>query len=180
MAAAVDDISKGRLGLEIEGEEHAAMVSIIKGIEEATAIYNEVIDSGNIEFMIIADYTFTRAEAEHGEVDEKRPQASAKAALQNYDDALLVLPIVEKPELYQAVDKAFSHFGKPWRYNGLPCDAFHVMCNGHKTRLNNALSRFGISRRERALTALRIKMIDKAQDVYVEKQREALKTTHEN
>jgi hypothetical protein len=179
MIAAVDDIADGRSALEIEGEEHNGMVAIAKGIMKATELFTEVMQSENLESMISAEYAYMEEELERAETDETGAQASAASALQSFDDALLALQAIQNPVMYKGVDLAFPNQGKTWRYKGVPRDAFHVACNGHIIRIKNGLSRFGISRRDRALAALRIEVFNTAQKVYLERQRSVLSNEKE-
>jgi hypothetical protein len=174
MADAVDNIAQGRIGLELDGEEHNGRVSLNKGVDNAAALYTEAMRSGNLELMLWAEYTYTSAEKERGKPDETGADASAASALQNFDDAFLALQVVENSELYNAVDMALPHHGKTWRHGGFPRDAFHVACDGHITRIRNGLSRYGVNSRERTLADLRIKVFITAQQLYVEKQQKAL------
>jgi hypothetical protein len=116
-------------------------------------------------------------EKEYGEADETGAESSAIAALDRFDDALLVLPSVDNPALYKIVDNAFPHRGKTWRNDKLPRDAFIVACNGHITRINQGLTRYGINKNERSLAELRKQVFKKAIEIYMEKQRGALVST---
>jgi hypothetical protein len=173
MIAAVEMIAAGRLGFETDGNEHEGMVTFSKGIEAAMALYEESMNSGDCELMIAAEYTYLSHELEYAENNESGAEASAAAAIQAFDDALLSLKAVEDPCLYKGAELTFPH-RKNWRYKGCPNDAFQVACTGHKTRIKNGLSRFGVNRRDRALAEFRIKMFNVAQNVYLGKQRTIL------
>jgi hypothetical protein len=173
MMSAVEKIAAGRLGLEIDGSEHEGMVTFSQGTKIAALLYTEAMNSGDCELMIVAEYTYLGKELEYAEDNEGGAEASAAAAIQAFDDALLALKVVENKDLYKGVDSAFPHRGK-WRYNGYPNDAFHVACTSHITRIKNGLSRFGVNRRDRALAELRIAMFNASQAVYLAKQRKAL------
>jgi hypothetical protein len=174
MMSAVERIAAGRLGFEIDGSEHEGMTEFSEGVQIASMLYTAAMNSGDCELMVAAEYTFLSKELEYVEDNEGGAEASAAAAIQFFDDALLALKIVENKDLYKGVDSCFPHHGK-WRYNGCPKDAFHVACTSHITRIKNGLSRFGVNRRDRALAELRIAMFNAAQSVYLEKQRKALK-----
>jgi hypothetical protein len=166
-------IAQGRLGLETDGEEHEGMVTFTKGIVIATEMYTEAMKSGDPELMFLAEYTYMSEELEHAETNETGAHASAVAAVQSFDDALLALKAVADPAMYQGVELALPHRGQ-WRYKSLPRDAFHVACIAHKTRIKNGLSRFGVSRRDRSLAELRITVLAAAQQMYIKKQQAAL------
>ncbi|MDR1787465.1 MAG: hypothetical protein LBR16_03335 [Treponema sp.] len=173
MAGAVDSIAQGRLGMETEGEASKGVAVFAKGIAAAAELYTEVIASKDPELMILAEYTYMSEELKHAEAGESGAEASAAAAIQSFDDALLVLKTVENPAVYEGAEQAFPHYGQ-WRCKGFPRDAFHVACIAHKTRIKNGLSRFGVNRRDRTLAELRIAMLNAAQDGYLEKQKKAL------
>jgi hypothetical protein len=58
----------------------------------------------------------------------------------------------------------------------MPKDAFHIAFLAHKTQLRNGISRLGLSRLDRTLAKERINAITVSQDIYFEKQQEAIKT----
>jgi hypothetical protein len=76
MADAVDNIAQGRIGLELDGEEHNGRVSLNKGVDNAAALYTGAMRSGNLELMLWAEYTYTSAEKERGKPDETGAEAS--------------------------------------------------------------------------------------------------------
>lgn len=173
MMAAVELIAAGRLGIETNLREREGVITFSEGIDEAAALYTELMNSGDCELMVLAEYTYLNKELEYAEENESCAEASAAAAIEAFDDALLSLEAVEDKNLYRGIEMGFPHRGK-WRYKGCPNDAFHVACTAHITRIKNGLSRFGVNRRDRALAELRIKMFNAAQNVYLEKQKIAL------
>jgi hypothetical protein len=173
MARAVSYIAQGRLGLETDGEEHEGMAAFKKGIAIAAELYTEVMKTGDPELMLLAEYTYMSEELEHAETDETGAEASAAAAVQSFDDALLALKAVADPTMYAGVELALPHCGQ-WRYKGFPRDAFHVACLAHKTRIKNGLSRFGVNRRDRSLAELRVIVFTAAQNEYTKKQQAVL------
>jgi len=60
------------------------------------------------------------------------------------------------------------------RYNNMPKDAFHYMCAGHQTRIENILKAPGISLAEKELLKQRYDNLVKAQSIYYEKQKNVL------
>lgn len=172
MSDAVEQIAVGRTGLETDGREHDGFIEFSEGINKASVLYTEAANSGDCELMIVAEYTYLSKELEYAQDGETGAEASAAAALESFDDALLVLKAVENKN-YEYAELAFPHRGK-WRYNGYPNDAFHVGCTAHITRIKNGLSRFGVNRNDRALAQLRIRMFETAQRLYLEKQKRIL------
>jgi hypothetical protein len=173
MLDAVEQIAAGRLGLETEGRERDGMQEFSEGVQIASGLYTEAMNSGDCELMIAAEYTFLSKELEFAEENEDDAEASATSAIAAFDDALLCLKAVEDKSLYQGIELGFPHRGK-WRYNGYPNDAFHLACTGHIRRIKNGRSRFGVNRRDRALAELRIQMFNAAQSIYLAKQKSIL------
>jgi hypothetical protein len=124
--------------------------------------------------MILAEYTFLSQELYFCEKTDKDSFNSLTQALQSFDDAFLVLEVVEDKTLYQAVEKSHPH-SKKYRVGGFPKDAFHIACGGHKTRLQNILRTPGLDPIEKALLKQRFINLSAAQGGYIEKQKSALK-----
>jgi len=86
MVAAVASIAAGRSTFEIDGREHEGMVNFKEGMAAAYTLYEDGIQSGDCELMLLAEYTYLSEEAEYSEPDQKGADASAAAALQSFDD----------------------------------------------------------------------------------------------
>jgi hypothetical protein len=123
--------------------------------------------------MILAEYTFLSQELAFCEKTDKDSLSSLTKAIQSFDDAFLVLGVVEDKTLYQGVDKSYPH-SKEYRVSGFPKDAFHIACSGHKTRLKNVLRSPGLDPIEKALLKQRFVNLSAAQGGYIEKQKKAL------
>jgi hypothetical protein len=94
---------------------------------------------------------------------------SLKAALQSFDDAFLVLEVVEGSG-YKDADKTWPHTSK-YRVQNYPKDAYHLACIAHRTRLHNSLRTPGINMIEKAVFGQRIANMKAAQNAYIEKQK---------
>jgi Zn-dependent M28 family amino/carboxypeptidase len=171
---AVADIAEGRKGLETDGKEHEGRLAFEKGVAKARAIFAEVLASGDVELMLLAEYLFITQELEESEDDEVEGRASAVAALVSFDDAFLSLKALEKGAAYQVAEQTYPHNAQ-YRYKDMPKDAFHIAFIAHKTRLRNSISRMGLSRLDRTLVKERIKAIATTQDIYFKKQQLAIK-----
>jgi hypothetical protein len=139
MAAAVDTINEGRRGFATPGGAENGRINFEKGHALARQIFQEALASSDVELILLAEYFFVAKELAESEDDETEGRASAEAALQSFDDAFLVLKIVDDPVVYRGVEIGFPHRGQ-WRYKGLPRDAFHVAYIAHKMRLKNGRS----------------------------------------
>jgi hypothetical protein len=76
--------------------------------------------------------------------------SSLTQVIQSFDDAFLVLEIVDDSNAYQSVDKAFPHNEK-YREKSFPKYSYHIACKAHKTRLKNILRSPRIDPIEKAL-----------------------------
>jgi hypothetical protein len=83
------------------------------------------------------------------------------------DDAFRALKAVADVIMYKGADLACPiHDKKKWRYKGLPKDGFHVFCESHTARLNNGLTRYGVSNIDRELIKLRVETLAAIEDIY--------------
>jgi hypothetical protein len=97
------------------------------------------------------------------------------SGLEVIDDALNALKAVQNGDGYQWVDLAYPrHDKRAWRFKDMPKDAFHVFCASHKSRLQNGLTRFGVSKIDRELITLRTDTINAIEEIYCKMQRQAL------
>jgi hypothetical protein len=120
------------------------------------------------------EYTFLAQELQFCDKSDKDSFTSLSQAIQSFDDAFLVLTIVEDSAKYQIVDKALPHH-KDYRVGGgFPKDSSHVACGSHKTRIQNILRSPGIDPIEKSLLKQRLANLLTAQGGYVEKQKKAL------
>jgi hypothetical protein len=173
IASAAVRIARGRRSLEIKGEAEAGLLDFQTGHTLARRTFQEAISSGDVELILLAEYLFVTQELAESEGNEPEGKASAEAALQSFDDAFFALKAVEEGAAYHIAEQTFPHRG-PWRYKGLPRDAFHVACIAHKTRLKNGLSRLGLPKLDRELAKTRITALGAIQQVYCAKQQAAL------
>jgi len=171
-------IDFGRKGFAIRGKAEEGRISYEKGIALAMISFQEASNqrfaiTADPETIILAEYTFLTQELEFCEKTDKDSISSLTKALQFFDDAFLVLKIVEEKTLYQAVENSYPH-DKAYRVSGFPKDAFHIAFGSHKARLKNILKTPGLDPIEKALLKQRLANLSAGQGGYVEKQKKAL------
>jgi len=166
-------IDSGRKGFAIIGKEREGRINYEDGIAVALSAFKEAQTTADPETIILAEYAFLSQELEFCEKTDKESLSSLTQALQFFDEAFIVLKIVEDKTLYQVVEKSYSH-KKEYRFKGFPKDAFHVAFGSHKARLMNILKTPGLDPIEKALLKQRLANISAGQKGYVEMQRKAL------
>jgi hypothetical protein len=168
-------ITKGRRGLQIDGEEHEGRLSFERGHALVREVFAAALEAQDVEMLILAEYIYTAQELAESSGKEPYSRSSAKAGLAKFDDALLALKAVEEGAPYHTVDMAFPHETN-YRYKGMPRDSFHLACFSDKTRIRNGLSRFGIPHLDIDLAQRRTVALTAAQDIYFDKQTTAVYT----
>jgi len=166
-------IDSGRKGFAITGKEREGRINYEDGIAKAMIAFQEAQTSAGPQTLILAEWTFLGQELQLCDKADKDSINSLAQAIQYFDDAFLVLEIVEDSVLYRAVEKSYPH-DKKYRVNGFPKDAFHIACLSHKARIKNILRFSGIDPIEKALLKQRFVNLSAAQTGYVEKQKTAL------
>jgi len=166
-------IDSGRKGFAIIGKEREGRINYEDGIAVALSAFKEAQATADPETIILAEYAFLSQELEFCEKTDKESFNSITQALQFFDEAFLVLKIIEDKTLYQVVEKTYSH-KREYRFKGFPKDAFHVAFGSHKARLMNILKTPGLDPIEKALLKQRLANISAGQGRYVEMQRKAL------
>jgi len=174
VAEAVINIYAGRKGFATRGKEQEGRISYEIGIGEALEIFKKVQISAAPHAIILAEYTYVSQEFELCPETDKYSLQSLTSARQGFDDAFLVLQVVDNSVIYKGVDKAFPHH-KDYRFKEFPKDAFHIACVAHKARLQNILRSPGIDPIEKALLEQRLANLSTAQSGYVVKQEKAFR-----
>jgi hypothetical protein len=166
----VADIYQGRTWLYTDGFEHDGNLSYRKGILRALETFNEIQENAeqDIKLLFDAEYTYIEQELKYCVPRDKKATNSLTKAVAEFDDAFLILEVLQNPKTYISIEKAFAH-RDAFRYRGMPKDAFHVACSAHITRLDNNLKTPGINIIEKDLLIQRIKNMEKAQAVYLQK-----------
>jgi len=170
---ATTSIDYGRKGFATRGKAEEGRISYEEGIASALSAFQEVQSTTDPQALILAEYTFITQEfalCEKGDIDTIN---SLNNAIQFFNDAFLVLEVVNDKTLYQAVEKAIPHY-KDYRFKGYPKDAYHIACSGHQTRIKNILKTPGLDPIEKVLLKQRLANMSTAQDAYLEKQKKAL------
>ena len=173
IALAVLYIDAGRKGWATKGKEPEGRVSFEYGISKASYAFTEAQTSVDPQALILAEYTFVCQELQLCTDADKDSLGSLTQAKQSFDDAFLALQVVENSTFYREAEKTYPHH-KDYRASGFPKDAFHIACNAHKTRLQNALRVFGIDPLEKALLKQRLANLTTARKGYMDKQKKAL------
>ena len=169
-AAAIDF---GRKGFATRGRAEEGRLSYEQGISIALSTFKDAQSSADPETIIIVEYTFLAQELQFCDKTDIDSLSSLTQATQSFDDAFLVLKVVEDSTLYNAVDQSLPHNEKN-RVKGFPKDSFHIACIAHRTRIRNILRATGIDPIEKVLLKQRYANLANAQNGYIEKQRKAL------
>ena len=170
---AVTNVVAGRRGFAIRGKEQEGRISFETGIAQAISAFKEAQISADSKAIILAEYTFLSQELEFCDETDKDSHSSLTQAIQSFDDAFLVLNVVEEKTLYLGAENSHPH-NKKYRVRGFPKDSFHIACISHKTRLQNILRAPGIDPIEKALLKQRFANLSTAQSSYMELQKKAL------
>jgi hypothetical protein len=129
-AAAIDF---GRKGFATRGKEQEGRIFYEKGIAKALSAFKDALSTADPETIILAEYTFITQELQFCNETDKDTLSSLTQAIQSFDDAFLVLKVVEDSTLYQGAEKTHPHSSK-YRINSFPKDSFHIACISHRTR----------------------------------------------
>ena len=167
------NIDIGRKGFAARGKEQEGRILYETGIAKAMTIFQQAQSAADSQALILVEYTFLALELELCAKIDKYSLSSLTQAVQSFDDAFLVLQIVEDKTIYQGVDKSHPH-NKKYRVKNYPKDSFHIACIAHRTRLKNILKAPGIDPIEKALLEQRLANLSTAQNTYTEKQKIAL------
>jgi hypothetical protein len=166
-------IDVGRKGFATRGKAEEGRISYEDAIARALSAFQESQATADPQILILAEYTFLTQELQFCVKSDKDSITSLNKAIQSFDDAFLVLKVVEDRTLYQAVEQSIPHC-KEYRVKGFPKDSFHIACGSHKTRIQNMLKTPGIDPIEKALLKQRLANLPAAQNGYIEKQKKAL------
>ena len=166
-------IDAGRKGFATRGKEHEGRIFYEDGVAKATSSFAKAQAAADLQTIILAEYTFITQELQLCNKTDKDTINSLTQAIQSFDDAFVILKIVEEKTFYHVADKAIPHHEK-YRIKGFPKDSFHIACASHKTRIKNILRSPGIDPIEKELLHQRFINLSTAQSRYVEKQKKAL------
>ena len=166
-------IDFGRKGFATRGKAEEGRFSYETGISLALSTFKDAQSTADPHTIILVEYTFLNQELQFCAKDDADSLSSLTQAIQSFDDAFLVLEIVEDSNAYQSVDKAFPHSEK-YREKGFPKDSYHIACKAHRTRLKNILRSPGIDPIEKALLKQRFANLATGQKGYIGKQGKVL------
>ncbi len=102
-------IDLGRKGFATRGKEQEGRINYEDGISAAMSSFQKAQATADPETIILAEYTFLSQEFQFCEKTDKDTLKSLTQAIQFFDDAFLVLKIVEDKTLYKAVENSYSH-----------------------------------------------------------------------
>jgi len=170
---AVTHIDAGRKGFATKGKAEEGRISYETGIDMAMTAFMEAQATNDPQALIFAEWIFLGQEFELTPKTDKDSINSLKKAIGLFDDAFLVLKIVEDKTLYQAVENSHPH-DKKYRFKGYPKDSYHVACGSHIIRIRNILKTPGLDPIEKSLLKQRLANMSTAQIAYAEKQKKAL------
>ena len=170
---AATNIDYGRKGFATRGKAEDGRLSYERGIFAALSAFKDAQSTIDPHIIILVEYTFLAQELQFCEKSDTDSLSSLTQAIQSFDDAFLVLKIVEDSTLYKAVDLSFPHNEK-YREKSFPKDSYHIACKAHRTRLKNILRSPGIDPIEKVLLKQRFANLATAQNGYIEKQKKAL------
>ena len=167
------NIDFGRKGFASRGKAEEGRISYEDGISEALSAFKEAQISTDPHVLILAEYTFISQEFQLCDKTDMDTLSSLTQAIQSFDDAFLVLKIVEDKTLYLGAENSHPH-NRKYRVGGFPKDSFHIACIAHRTRLQNILRSPGIDPIEKELLKQRFANLSAAQSGHLEKQKQAL------
>ena len=166
------NIDKGRKYLTTDGFEHTGRISYEDGISVSFECFQNAQASADPLIMILVELTYLQQEFHYCHETDTFARSSLTKAIQSFEDALRSLKIVEDSTLYKGAEATYPTEDK-YRYKGFPCDAVHLACAAHRTRLQNALRVHGINMIEKAVITQRAANMATIQVAYMEKQRKA-------
>ena len=172
----VENIYKGRIWLDTSGFEANGRLSYRNGLAIAmisfqTAQAHATVD---LQLIILAEKAFITQELQFCDLTDTQAISSLDKAIKSFDDALKALEVVEDSNSYKIAEKTYPTDGK-YRYYKMPYDSFHVACKAHKTRITNILRSPGINMAEKQLLSQRALNMATAQNIYLSKQKAALR-----
>ena len=171
--AAAAAIDYGRKGFAARGKAEEGCLAYEKGIASALSAFKDAQSTIDPYIIILVEYTFLNQELQFCDKTDTDSFSSLTQAIQSFNDAFLVLEIVDDSNIYQSIDKAFPHQEK-YREKGFPKDSYHIACNAHRTRLKNILRSPGIDPIEKALLKQRFANMTTGQKGYLNMQKKAM------
>jgi hypothetical protein len=166
-------ITRGRKGLDTDGQEHKGRISYEKGLFSALSVFQEAKTTGDPQTIVLCESAFLQQELYFCDDSDATAKSSLTKAVQSFEDALRCLKTVEDSAAYRAAETAFPTDAKT-RVQTSPRDAVHQACSAHWTRLHNSLRTPGINMKEKAVLEQRAANMKTAQTSYIEKQKKAL------
>jgi hypothetical protein len=173
---AVLNIAKGRRGLTTDGAEHEGRVLYESGLTDAALFFDEVYRSKDVELLLLAEHAFLLQEFHSCDPADTAALASAKQAVDSFDDAFRALGVVRDGAAYREAEKTYPR-NRENRVHGFPKDALHQACIAHKTRIGNTLRTMGLNLSEKDVYRQRQHNLGAMQSAYGALQKVALVST---
>jgi len=165
MGKGVAKLAEGRRKLYIKGTEIEGLDKYQEGCSIIVSLFDEALATADPELLLLAEFFYTASELAESAGNEPVAINSSQTAVRKFEEGLQALKIVTDLKLYRAVHQAIST-EKPYRYKGMPKDAFHIACLSDAARVRNGLSRMGLSDEDKKIARKRIEMLNVAQDCY--------------
>ena len=102
-------IDFGRKGFATRGKAEEGRLSYENGISAALSAFKDAQSTIDPEIIILAEYTFLAQELHFCDKTNADSLSSLTQSIQGFDDAFLVLKVVEDSTLYKAVDQSIPH-----------------------------------------------------------------------
>jgi hypothetical protein len=165
-------LATGREFLYTPKKEAKGRVIFHKGKMAAMLAFKDAETSKDIKTLIQSEQTFLKQDL--ALTKDKYVFPSLNKAIISFDDAMLAHDALITKGEYKVANKTYASIEGKDRIKGVPVDAFHNACNSHKVRLSNSLKSTSVSIQEKELILERIKVVNLALKLYIEKQIEVL------
>jgi len=171
---AAANIEYGRKGFATRGKAEEGRLSYERGILKALSVFKDAQSTSDPKAIFLIEYTFINQDLQFCDESDTGTISSLTQAIESFDDAFLVLKIVENKDSYRITDISIPRH-KDYRVKKIfPKDSFHVACGSHRTRLQNFIRTPGIDPIEKALIKQRMANMITAQNGYIDKQKKVL------
>jgi hypothetical protein len=165
-------IVAGKEFLYTPKKEAKGLVIFNNGKTNAINAFKDAEASKDIKTLVQSEQTFLKQDL--ALTKDKFVLPSLNKAIISFDDAMLAYNALITKDEYKAANKTYASIDGKDRIKGVPVDAFHNACNSHRVRLSNSLRSTSVSIQEKELIQERIKIINLALKLYIEKQIEVL------
>ena len=167
---------KGGLTGELQAvDKHKGVASAQEVVDARKVLLTRVKEttaSGNVEAIIKMERDFLEHDLNHyAKAHDKEMIGSLKAGLESITAIEQQLEIVDDPEKYKAVDRAYNM--RRNRKQGLPLDEARQAFGSHRARLGNNL-KADLEETKKQVIQARIKALSVVEKDYIARQAETL------